>query len=266
MKTFLQRFGLFAAVVLILGLAGGPVVPSSLNEHGVMSVLWYQTSAEMRAISYQTFQFARFLIDEYDAKNAKSARGRAVVVDVDETVLNNSPHSAKMILEEKTFPYAWTDWVNRAEAEALPGSVEFLNYAVSKGYDVFYVTNRQAPEEYAGTARNLKLRGFPQADSAHILLKTVESSKKARRDSIRKTHDIVLLIGDNLNDHASVFEKKSINERMEEVDRLRAEFGTRYLVLPNPMYGEWEGAVYGYRWGASAEEKDHMRKHALKSF
>lgn len=266
MKTALQRLGFLAAAALVLGLAGTPAAPPSLNEHAVMSVLWYQTSAEMRAISLQTFQFARLLIDEYDAKNPKSSRGRAVVVDVDETVLDNSPHSAKMILEDKAFPFAWTEWVNRAEAEALPGSVEFLNYAVSKGYDVFYVTNRQAPEEYAGTARNLQLRGFPQADSVHILLKTTESSKKARRDRIRKTHDIVLLIGDNLNDHASVFEKKSIQKRMEEVDRLRAEFGTRYLVLPNPMYGEWEGAVYGYQWGASAEEKDRMRKEALKSF
>jgi 5'-nucleotidase (lipoprotein e(P4) family) len=266
MKIPLRGLVLSGAALLALGFFGKPEFQPSLNEHLVMAVVWHQTSAEMRAISYQTFHFARMLIDQYEEKNPTRSRGRAVVVDIDETVLDNSPHSAKMILEDKSFPYAWMDWVNRAEAEALPGSVEFLQYAVSRGYDVFYVSNRDMPEEYEGTERNLRRRGFPQADSVHILLKTTESGKETRRAMIAQTHDIVLLIGDNLNDHAAVFERKSVKDRMEETDRLRNEFGTRFLVLPNSMYGEWEGAVYGYQWRASAEQKDRMRKSSLRSF
>lgn len=265
MNTRIRRILIVIVPLLALGMSGAPA-PPSINEHAVLSVLWYQTAAEMRAISYQTFHLARMLIDRYETEHPRKSRGRAVVVDVDETVLDNSPHSAKMILEDRTFPFAWTEWVNRAEADPLPGSVEFLNYAVSRGYDVFYVSNREAATEYAGTERNLRARGFPQADSVHILLKATESSKETRRDHIRKTHDIILLIGDNLNDHASDFERKSVRDRMVEVDRLRAEFGSRYLVLPNPIYGEWEGAVYGYRSRASAEEKDSMRKQALRGF
>lgn len=265
MNIILRRMLILIAPLLALGLSGAPAPPSA-NEYVVQSVLWYQTSAELRAICYQTFHMARMLIDQYEKEHPRTARGRAIVLDVDETVLDNSPHSAKLILEDKTFPYAWTEWVNRAEAEALPGSVEFLNYAVSRGYDIYYVSNREASTEFAGTERNLRARGFPQADSAHILLKAGESSKEARRNHIKKTHDIVLLVGDNLNDHAAVFERRSVSDRMAETDRLKAEFGTRYLVLPNPIYGEWEGAVYGYQWRASAEEKEIMRRKALRGF
>ncbi|MEX2115372.1 MAG: HAD family acid phosphatase, partial [Bacteroidota bacterium] len=180
--------------------------PQSGNEHLVMSVLWYQTAAEMRALSYQTFYLAKMQIDLDRQTQRKGGRGRAVVVDIDETVLDNSPHSAKMILENKSFPYGWTEWVNRAEAEALPGAIEFLRYAVDKGYDVFYVSNRTVKDELEGTMKNLRVCGFPQADSSHILLRAAESSKEGRREMIRKTHDIVLLLGDNLNDLDSAFE------------------------------------------------------------
>lgn len=234
------------------------------NEHLVMSVLWFQQSAEMRALSYQAFNLARLRLDE-DHKQ-KGMKKRAVVVDIDETLLDNSPHMGKLIKEHEVFPYAWTDWVNRAEAEPLPGAVEFLTYAVSKGYDVFYVSNRSAKTESDGTIENLKKKGFPQALADHVMLKDEESSKEARRNAVKKTHEIVLLIGDNLNDLANVFEKKSVEDRSGEVDRLREEFGKKFIVLPNPMYGDWENAVYGYQRGLSDTEKDELRKAALKSF
>jgi 5'-nucleotidase (lipoprotein e(P4) family) len=171
-----------------------------------------------------------------------------------------------MILENKSFPYGWTEWVNLARAEALPGAVEFMTYAVEKGYDVFYVSNRTEKDELAGTIKNLRDRGFPQADSAHILLRAGESSKEGRRETIRRTHDIVLLLGDNLNDHDSAFERKLTDERFRETDRLKAEFGRRYIVLPNPMYGEWESAAYKFQRGLSDDRKAELRRSMLKSF
>lgn len=241
------------------------VVDTSRNEHLVMSVLWFQRSAEFRALCYQAFSLARMRLD-VNALQDKGSKRRAVVVDIDETVLDNSPHMGKLIAENKVFPYAWTDWVNRAEAEPIPGSVEFLKYAVSRGYDVFYVSNRSAKMELLGTMKNLESRGFPQVSHDHVLLKEGESSKEARRQTILKTHEIVLLIGDNLNDMAKVFERKSSEDRAREVDRAREQFGDRYVVIPNPMYGEWESAVYKFQRGLTDEEKDNLRKAALKSF
>jgi 5'-nucleotidase (lipoprotein e(P4) family) len=268
MKKRIQQ--VFLPVLVFLAFSGHEwpsIAPSQTdrNEHLVMPVLWFQRSAEMRALSYQAFNLARLRLDEDRALN-KGVRKRAVVVDIDETLLNNSPHMGKLIKENGVFPYAWTEWVNRAEAEPLPGTLEFLTYAVSKDYDVFYVSNRSAKTETAGTAENLKKKGFPQVLPDHIMLKEEQSSKEGRRNAIEKTHEIVLLIGDNLNDLASVFEKKSVDDRAGEVDKVKDQFGNRFIVLPNPMYGDWENAVYEYRRGLSDKEKDELRRSALKYF
>lgn len=255
------------AVAAFLCLGWNPTVPGngSRNEHLVMSVVWVQTSAEARALSYQAFNAARMRLDHDLATNAETKK-RAVVVDIDETVLDNSPHMAQLIKTNEVFPYAWTEWVDRAQAEGLPGSREFLLYAVSRGYDVFYVSNRSEARERDGTIRNLKAKGFPQVEDGHILLMGEQSSKDRRRKKIEDSHEIVLLMGDNLNDLATVFEKKPVGERSAAVDELRSEFGKRFIVLPNPMYGEWESAVYGYQRGLSDSQKNQKRKAVLKGF
>ncbi len=237
----------------------------SRSEHMVMSVLWFQTSAEMRALSYQAFNVARMKI-ERDLSLNRSKKKKAVVVDIDETVLDNSPHMAKLIKENQAFPYAWADWVSKAQGEPLPGAVEFLNFVVSKDYDVFYVSNRSAETDLERTIVNLTAKGFPQATNDHVLLMKGVSSKEPRRKNIENTHELVLLMGDNLNDLANVFERKAVPERFAEVDKVHEEFGNRFIVLPNPMYGEWENAVYSFQRGLSDEQKDQARKAGLKAF
>lgn len=236
----------------------------SKGEHTVMATLWYQTSAEFRAICYQTFQFAKLLLDN-DLKENTSAMKRAIIVDIDETVLDNSPHTAMLIKENKTFPYRWDDWVNLAQASPLPGAVEFLSYAASKGVDIYYISNRTV-DQLDATMKNLQNTGFPQVQKERVLLKEKESSKESRRQQVARDHRIVLLMGDNLNDLSKVFEKKSIQDRLGEVDRTKELFGSRYLVLPNPIYGEWESAVYEYNYSLSDSEKDLRRKQVLKGF
>ncbi len=235
--------------------------PSKL-EHTVMSVVWYQTAAEFKAHCYQAYNLGKLMLDN-DLALIQRSKKRAIIVDVDETVLDNSPHSALLIKEEKTFPYQWNEWVGAAKAEALPGAVEFLNYASSKGVDVFYISNRTV-EQVAPTMENLKKAGFPQAQADHLLFRTNESGKEKRRLTVAEDHDIVLLFGDNLNDFSYVFEKKSIVDRSGEVTRLKNEFGKQFIVLPNPIYGDWEGAVYNYNYRLSDEEKDALRKSALR--
>lgn len=257
-----------AVLFTLVGIAGWTFTQStarSRNEHMVLSVLWFQTAAEMRALAYQAFNLAAIRLDE-DMRANSGRKKRAVVVDIDETVLDNSPHMGKLIAENESFPYAWKEWVDAAQAEPLPGALEFLRSAAEKGYDIFYVSNRVAKTETEGTLKNLKARGFPHADEAHLFLLTNESSKEARRKTIEKTHEIALLIGDNLNDLAQVFEKKGIKDRFGAVDSLRREFGRRFIVLPNPMYGEWENAVYGFQRGLNDEQKNELRKKTLRVF
>ena len=238
------------------------------NEYQVGAILWMQTSGEKAALSYQAFTLARMTLDR-DLRTNRSRMKRAVVVDVDETVLDNSRYQAMLIETRQNYESkSWTEWCNRAEATALPGAVEFLRYANSRGVRVFYITNRKEVEK-EGTATNLKKLGFPNVNDQTLLVRTDKesSAKETRRQSVSARHRIVLLMGDNLNDFAEIFEKsKTVDSRMEAVERNKAHFGTRFIVLPNTMYGDWESAIYDYNNKLTEEEKAAKRKSALKGY
>jgi 5'-nucleotidase (lipoprotein e(P4) family) len=240
--------------------------PGWNNEYLVGSVLWTQSSGEARALAYQAYNFARILLDQDLRVNRKRRMKRAVVVDVDETVLDNSPYQAWIIKEHKSYPEKWTAWINRAEAAAVPGAVEFLSYARQRGVRVFYVTNRK-PEEKEGTRANLIKLGFPEVTDETLLVREPDtSSKEPRRKRIAEKYRVVLLIGDNLNDFAEVFEqKKTVAERIAATEQSKALFGTRFIMLPNSMYGDWENAVYDYNFKLTDAEKVARRHSLLKS-
>lgn len=236
---------------------------ADLNEQLVTSILWMQTSAEYRALCYQTYHLARINLDHF-LKNYKKQKPLAIIVDADETVLDNTAYEAFLI--GKNFGYSsdtWNPWLDAAKAQAIPGAVEFLHYASEKGVEIFYITNRRVVG-YQGTEQNLKELGFPNVDKKHLLLRTDTSNKQPRRDIVDKDYTIVFLMGDNLNDFLHVFAGKSVEDRFSEVEKYKSEWGKKFIVLPNPMYGEWEGALYDYNWGANAAEKDKMRKSYLR--
>jgi 5'-nucleotidase (lipoprotein e(P4) family) len=244
------------------------------NEYQVAAILFMQKAAEYRALTYQAFNLARMQLDaDFEKKNlkrlpkAERKRARAVVVDVDETVLDNSPHQAFIVTNRLPFSSdVWTRWVNRREAKAIPGAAEFLTYASGKGVKVFYVTNRDEIHRQ-GTIDNLKQTGFPDASEETVLVRAAGvSSKEARRQKILEKYRIVLLIGDNLNDLASQFEQKSVADRFAEVDKTRETFGRKFIVLPNAMYGDWESAIYNYGRGISDADKKKIRADALQNF
>ncbi len=207
---------------------------------------------------------AKFVIDNRLQTNPPEKKA-ALIVDVDETVLDNSPFQAKAIELYKGYPNGWDEWCNLSQAEAVPGAIDFLNYAVSQGVDVFYVTNRKSHLK-AGTLKNLQDLGFPQADTVHLQHRTDVRSKEPRRQTIGQTHEIILLMGDNLNDFSDAFSGKSVADRAKEVDQLKDEFGTKFIVLPNAIYGDWEGAIYNHEWPRADEEKIGKRKAALRSY
>lgn len=237
--------------------------PFEPNEQSVGALLWFQSAAEAKALYYQAYQLARMRLTEQLLQKHPSPP--AVVVDIDETLLDNSPHQAKLILTHQTFPAFWDEWIDRAEALPLPGAVEFLRFADSCGVAVFYVSNRDA-KTLEPTMTNLARHGFPQLLPERFLLRSTESSKADRRRHIEDRYTIVLLVGDNLNDFSELFERQSVSDRSATVDQLRNEFGKSYIIIPNPYYGDWENAVFGYRRGLSVDEKNRLRIEALRSF
>jgi 5'-nucleotidase (lipoprotein e(P4) family) len=218
--------------------------PAPYNEYQVGAILWAQTAGEARALYYQAYTLARLMLDRDLKEHHKGKLPRAVVVDVDETVLDNSPFQASLVKEHKDYTQqAWAAWTASAQAAALPGAVEFLRYADSKGVRVFYITNRKI-EEKAGTMANLTKAGFPNVNDETLLLRTDTSSKETRRKVVAARYRIVLLLGDNLNDFSDVFEKQTVAERLAAVEQNKDRFGTHFIVLPNAMYGDWETAIY----------------------
>jgi 5'-nucleotidase (lipoprotein e(P4) family) len=233
-----------------------------LNEQLVMSVLWYQTSGEFKALSYQAFNVAKMLFDEDLENYPDETATRAVIVDIDETVLNNIPWEAGQIGTDNTYPYNFVKWCGEKVAEPQPGAAEFLNYVVEKEGEVFYISNRKRILKKM-TMDNLKKSGFPDVDEEHVMLSTTTSDKEPRRKIVSENYRIVVLMGDNLNDFSSVFSGESIENRSSSVDQMKEYWGTKFVVLPNPIYGDWEDAVYNWNWNLNAEEKNEERKKHL---
>jgi len=233
------------------------------DESLLMAVLWHQTSAEYAALAYQAYNIARLRLDE--DLQIKREKKRAIIVDIDETALNNSFYNAKGILQEQKYPDEFYKWIDAAQAEPVPGALEFLTYASKKGCEIFYISNRRG-RCIEGTMMNLKKFGFPFADEKHILLKKDRISKKERRQLVEEEYFIALLIGDNLIDFAEVFKGKTIEERFAEVDRLKNEFGKRFIILPNSMHGEWKKALYDYEWNLTKEQMMEKRIQRLKTW
>jgi 5'-nucleotidase (lipoprotein e(P4) family) len=276
MRSFIvhshRKVRVLALVLLALlsslnAIAQAPTEPAD-NTYTEGAVLWQQSSGERRALSYQAFTLARLMLDRDLRMNRRLGKPRAVIVDLDETILDNSLNEGMQVKNHVNFNQQdWTAWVNRAEATAVPGSVEFLNYATARGVTIFYVTNRNDIQKQ-GTAANLKKLGFPNVNDQTLLVQTDpnDSSKEPRRQSVGAKYRIVLLMGDNLNDFAKVFEdSKTVESRIAASDRFKNEFGKRFIVLPNAMYGDWETAIYGGSTLSEAE-KAAKRKNQLKSY
>src|SRR5216684_362836 len=160
-------------------IAQTPTEPAQ-NTYIEGAVLWQQSSGERRAMSYQAFTLARMMLDRDLRIDRRERKPRAVIVDIDETILDNSRFQGMLLKNRVNYNQKdWTDWINRAEAEAVPGAVEFLRYAVSRGVRVFYITNRNDIQK-AGTAANLKKLGFPNVNDQTLLVQTdpKDSSKE----------------------------------------------------------------------------------------
>jgi len=209
---------------------------SNVHTRNVMATVYVQQSPEYIALAEQAYAVARLSLDNQFRTAVKPL---AVVLDIDETVLDNSPYQAKQILENFSYPDHWDEWVKKEEAQPVPGSLEFLQFADSKGIVIFYISNRKA-HLIEATINNLSKFGYPQVDSAHIMLRTTTSSKEERRQKVLDQGlEIALFIGDNLDDMHADFEVKDTDKRLEATYVNQSKFGSKYIVLPNPTYGKW---------------------------
>ncbi|KGN84304.1 5'-nucleotidase, lipoprotein e(P4) family [Porphyromonas sp. COT-290 OH860] len=223
---------------------------------------WIQRSAEYKALCLQAYNIASLRLDAATAKPLQSGQKPwAIVTDIDETILDNTPNAVHQALKGEDYTDAsWDEWCDRAEADTLAGARDFFLRADKAGVKIFYISNRNEKNK-AGTLRNLKAFGFPQVVDSQLILRSTTSDKTARRNYVLEQYNILMLIGDNLGDFDHIFDSSNELERKAGLNRFVKEFGNRFIVLPNPNYGTWEKAMnQGY---PPLFEKDKKLKSTL---
>lgn len=237
---------------------------SIANSGKVWASLWQQRAAEYKALCFQAYNMARWRLDE--ALKNPGSKPLAVVTDIDETILDNSPYDAIRAINNQEYSLdTWKAWTAKAEADTVAGAPAFFKYAASKGVAVFYITNRYE-DERVGTIKNLQRYNLPNTDNEHVLLRQTSSSKENRRLQVLSRYNVVLFCGDNLPDFDKLYDNKP-NEasRTAATELLKKEFGKRYIVIPNPSYGDFEGAMLNFNYKFTGAQKDSIIRKKLQT-
>lgn len=262
-----------------------PAPASVPADDNLNAVLWTQAAIEHDLIFEEIWRDARerlaealadpgwnALATDERASKAPGALPPAVIVDIDETVLDNSPYQARLVRDGRSFDQAsWAEWCREARAEALPGALEFARFAAEHDVTLYYLSNRDQ-DLAAATLANLRAEGFPVADETVFLGRGAATpgcvaqggDKTCRRQLVARDHRILMLFGDQIGDFVGGFTNTS-RGREAAVSAYRSWFGERWFLLPNPTYGSWEPAAFGNDGSASPEQRRRAKRDALRT-
>lgn len=257
--------------------AQSPPPDDSLN-----ATAWFQASVERDLVFREIYRAAGTRLDaalvdkrwdalpKEDRDNDPRALPPAIIVDVDETVLDNSPSQVRQIRDGSGFNDAdWGRWVNQRAAKALPGAAEFLRDAAAKGVTVFYISNRDA-DQAAATFDNLRTAGFPINDSRQFLgagmvvagCEQQGNAKSCRRRLVGRSYRVLMQFGDQVGDFVRIADN-SRDGRRAAIAPYLDWIGERWWTLPNPMYGSWEPALFDNAWNQPQSVRRAAKEAAL---
>ena len=235
-------------------------------ETETMGLLWMRTSAEYRALAYQGYNVAMNAVKMAVTDPSHQRKPLAIVLDADETVVDNTQLMGESIANGNgrfDAPW-WRQAVHQGKSQAMPGAVEFLNEVHKQGVEIFYVSNRYAPVNLDVTIQNFKELGFPSVDKDHVLLFEKDSDKQPRFDMIAKKYYVVVYMGDNAGDFPIGTKGKTLAERNAIIDNHKEDFGTTFVVFPNPAYGSWVSALAKGYQNLSPEEQKQVNNQYLQ--
>ena len=235
-------------------------------ETETMGLLWMRTSAEYRALAYQGYNVAMNAVKMAVTDPSHQRKPLAIVLDADETVVDNTQLMGESIANGNgrfDAPW-WRQAVHQGKSQAMPGAVEFLNEVHKQGVEIFYVSNRYAPVNLDVTIQNFKELGFPSVDKDHVLLFEKDSDKQPRLYRIAKKYYVVVYMGDNAGDFPIGTKGKTLAERNAIIDNHKEDFGTTFVVFPNPAYGSWVSALAKGYQNLSPEEQKQVNNQYLQ--
>jgi acid phosphatase len=236
------------------------------------AALWQHTAAEYRAVCWQTYRLARENLDRAlvnpswtaspDQAGDFAKLPPAITMDIDETVLDSTDYEARVIRDYGEYTQeSFHRWCEELRSGAVPGAKDFCQYAVQKGVKVFFTTNRSAEVQKAARA-NLDRLGFPLDPEVETVLAFDGTSLSERRQKVASRYRILLEMGDNLDDFVAGA-KDTPERRQALAEKYRDYWGTRWIILPNAMYGFWEASLYGFDYKMPRADKLRMKMDAL---
>jgi 5'-nucleotidase (lipoprotein e(P4) family) len=267
-KALSCMFMLLLAVFLVVQLGGCARQPEKNNSHEMLNAtLWQQTSAEYIGLASQVYRTARSNLDQaladtdwtaaLEQTNDYALLPPAVMLDIDETVLDNAPYEARIISTlGKYSPATFAEWCHKENAPLVPGAKAFLDYAVQKDVAVFYYSSRREKLR-ACTTRNMRDLGLPLPGDTRLLLSD-GTSKSDYRKVIARQYRILLLVGDNLEDFVEG-SKSDPASRRELALRHVGRWGRQWIILPNSIYGHWEASMYHFDYQLPRDQQLHMK-------
>jgi 5'-nucleotidase (lipoprotein e(P4) family) len=247
------------------------------------AVAWSQTALEHDLVYLETYRSAQSqLLAALKDKNwdALPSDDRttpyqglkpAVILDIDETVLDNSPYQARLVRSGSEYNEAdWAKWCKEERARALPGAVEFTQFATRHGVAVIYISNRAQDLDQA-TIDNLRKMGLPvSGPDAFLGLGTglrgcdqVGTEKSCRRRLVGQHYRVLMQFGDQLGDFVSVLSNTD-GGRAQAMAPYTPWIGSRWFVLPNPTYGSWEPALFNNEWSTPRDQRRQQKINALR--
>ena len=263
--------------------AATPPPVSTPADDNLNAVAWSQTAIEHDLIYLQTYRDAEARLlpaladKQWNAlpKDDRIAPARglkpAVVLDIDETVLDNSPYQARLIKSSGEFNEAdWAAWCKEERARALPGVVEFTQFAASHGIAVIYISNRAKDLDQA-TLSNLRKAGLPVSGPEAFLglgtfvedCEQVGTEKGCRRQLVSRKYRVLMQFGDQIGDFVTVLANNA-EGRQKAIAPYMSWIGTRWFTLPNPTYGAWEPALFNNDWTAPRDERRRQKIQSLR--
>ena len=256
----------------------GPAADDNLN-----AVAWSQTAIEHDLLYVQTYRDAQMQLlkalkdPRWDAlsKDDRIAPLKglkpAVVLDVDETALDNSPYQARLIQSGGEYNEAdWAAWCKEEAARALPGAVEFTQFAAKHGIAVIFISNR-AKDLDSVTLDNLRQVGFPVSGPEAFLglgtfvegCEQIGTEKGCRRQLISRKYRVLMQVGDQIGDFTDVIANNAAGRQQAMAPYLKW-IGTRWFILPNATYGSWEPALFNNDWTLPRNERRRQKEAALR--
>lgn len=242
--------------------------PCRLSDATINATLWMQTSAEYKAITREIYAAATRTLDEAIADKTWSAATEqtkleatmppAVILDLDETVLDTSGHQTLVIRNAGGFSEDdWHEWAMHDASNVIAAAKDFLLAAQKKGVAIFYVTNRIKTEEEPLRATLTRL-GLPLTND-NLLVRGARdewnsSDKTPRRAFVASKYRVIMLFGDDLNDFAPA-NGTTLAERDAIVAAHANDWGRKWYAIPNPMYGSWENTIIGGAKGCDQLKK-----------